>query len=90
MAQRYRDESPEVRFPDDVPSRNLAQGDDDEWELADVPGNDAAKYETAVRADQLLLIVQAPGVEIVRTFQVLRDAHPLELELHPARAVTSN
>ena len=55
-----------------------------------VPGTHAAKYDSAVRADQLLLIIQAPGVEIVRTFQVLRDVNPLELELHPAREVASN
>ena len=54
-----------------------------------VPGRQASKYETAVLADQLLLVVQAPGLEAVRDFQVLKDAGPLELEMHAAVAVAS-
>ena len=54
-----------------------------------VPGRQASKYETAVLADQLLLVVQAYDEEVVRDSQVLRDAGPLELELHAAAVVVN-
>lgn len=46
MAQKYLDDSLDVATPDDLPSRNLAQGDDDAWELADVPGNELDSLRT--------------------------------------------
>lgn len=47
-----------------------------------VPAKQATRYESAVFADQLLLVVQAPEAEVIRDFQVLRDVKPLDLELH--------
>jgi hypothetical protein len=52
-----------------------------------IPKDSIVKYETALKADQFLLIAHGTAAEVVKAKGIIETTHPSQLSLHPDEAV---
>jgi hypothetical protein len=54
-----------------------------------IPKDSIVKYETAIKADQFLLILHGTAAEVAKAKDIIATTHPAELTLHTGEASTA-
>ena len=54
-----------------------------------VPKDSILKYETALRADQFVLIAHGTAAEVAKAKDIIQTTHPAELNTHSGEAVAA-
>ncbi len=54
-----------------------------------IPKDSVVKYETALKADQFLMIVHGTAAEVDKAKDIIETTHPAQCTLHTAEAVAA-
>jgi hypothetical protein len=63
------------------------------WEQAfysiGIPKDSIVKYETALKADQFVLIAHGTAAEVAKAKDIIETTHPAQVSLHSGEAATA-